>query len=97
MQYLRLGWRRVLQEAQTGVNFIKVESLDSSGEIIQDMVAFIDDETNSLLKRSQLKESDLLISIAGALGRAGIVYKNILPANTNQALAIVRLNKESSV
>ncbi len=74
-----------------GVNFVKVETLDADGRIIGDMVAFIDEETHKLLKRSQLKEGDLLISIAGALGRIGIVEKNILPANTNQALAIARL------
>jgi type I restriction enzyme S subunit len=75
----------------SGVKFIKVESLDSSGRIIDDKVAFIDEETNKLLKRSQLKEGDLLVSIAGALGRVGIVDKSILPANTNQALGIARL------
>jgi type I restriction enzyme S subunit len=75
----------------TGINFIKVETLDADGKILGDMVAFIDEETHKLLKRSQLKEGDLLISIAGALGRTGIVRKEILPANTNQALAIARL------
>lgn len=80
---------------KSGINFIKVESLDSSGRIISDKVAFIDKETNELLKRSQLKDGDLLISIAGALGRVGIVEKNLLPANTNQALAIARFSSDS--
>jgi type I restriction enzyme, S subunit len=75
-----------------GINFIKVETLNSEGKILHNMVAFIDEETHKLLKRSQLKEGDLLISIAGALGRTGIVRQEILPANTNQALAIVRLS-----
>lgn len=75
---------------ESGINFIKVESLNKIGEIIEDMVGYIDEETHELLKRSQLKENDLLVSIAGALGRAGIVNEKILPANTNQALAIVR-------
>lgn len=82
---------------QAGIHFIKVESLDSGGNILQDMIAFIDETTHLLLKRSQLKENDILVSIAGALGRAAIVDKNILPANTNQALAIVRLKRESSI
>jgi type I restriction enzyme, S subunit len=79
----------------SGINFIKVETLDADGKILGDMVAFIDEETHKLLKRSQLKEGDLLISIAGALGRTGIVEKNILPANTNQALAIARLKSNA--
>ena len=47
------------------------------------------------MKRSQLKEGDILFSIAGAIGRVAIVTKEMLPANTNQALAIIRINSES--
>jgi type I restriction enzyme S subunit len=74
-----------------GVKFIKVESLTESGKIIPNKVAYISQECHNSLKRSQLKENDILFSIAGALGRIGIVNKDILPANTNQALAIIRL------
>ena len=42
-------------------------------------------------------ENDLLYSIAGALGRVAIVNKSILPANTNQALSIIRLKDKSKV
>lgn len=80
-----------------GVNFIKIESLEENGAVIQNKVAFIDEQTHELLKRSQLRENDLLISIAGALGRVALVNKQILPANTNQALAIIRLKKESKL
>jgi len=74
-----------------GINFIKIESLEENGNIIADKVSFIDTETHNRLKRSQLRKNDILISIAGALGRIAIVSRDILPANTNQALAIVRL------
>lgn len=47
-------------------------------------------ENDSHLSRSKLKENDILFSIAGTLGRTAIVTSNILPANTNQALAIIR-------
>lgn len=80
-----------------GVNFIKIESLEENGTIIPNKVAFIDEQTHEMLKRSQLKENDILISIAGALGRVALVNKQILPANTNQALAIIRLKKESKL
>jgi type I restriction enzyme S subunit len=80
---------------QSGVNFLKAESLSESGETIPDKVAFIDAATHKLLNRSQLKTGDLLISIAGVLGRVGRVSQGILPANTNQALAIVRLGNSS--
>ena len=45
------------------------------------------------MKRSQLKENDILFSIAGTLGRTTIVNKGLLPANTNQALAILRISE----
>ncbi len=80
-----------------GINFIKVESLTDSGKIIPNKVAHISKECHQALKRSQLKINDILFSIAGALGRIGIVDSEIIPANTNQALAIVRLKKDSGV
>jgi restriction endonuclease S subunit len=54
----------------------------------------VDINCHNAFKRSQLLENDILFSIAGALGRVAIVNKNILPANTNQALAIIRLKKD---
>ena len=81
----------------SGINFIKIESLTENGKIIKDKVAFIDSYTNSLLKRSQLKSGDTLFSIAGALGRVAIVSDQILPANTNQALAIIRLKNDTEI
>ena len=75
----------------SGISFIKVESLEENGKIIKSKLAFISSHTNRLLSRSQLKANDILVSIAGALGRVTIIDKNILPANINQALAIARL------
>jgi len=69
-----------------------VASPTNNGTIIQDKLAHITEECHSSLKRSQLLENDILFSIAGALGRITIVKKDILPANTNQALAILRLS-----
>src|SRR5690606_22660134 len=49
------------------------------------------------LKRSILKENDVLFAIAGAtIGKCTIVTKKALPANTNQALAIIRLNENEN-
>lgn len=76
-----------------GINFLKIESIDEMGRFIPSMFAHIDEKTNDILKRSIIKEGDILFSIAGAIGRVAIVDKSILPANTNQAIAIVRLKK----
>ncbi len=76
-----------------GVRFLKVETFTADGTYIPGREAFIDDTTNQLLRRSQLVEDDILFSIAGALGRSTIVERAWLPANTNQALAIIRPRK----
>lgn len=75
------------------VAFVKIESIDKlTGDIaVNSRVS--EEEHAGYLKRSQLKEGDILFSIAGTLGRVAIVQKKILPANTNQAIAIVRLKE----
>ena len=78
------------------VNFIKVENLDASNGKILSCSKISSEEHNGYLKRSQLNENDILFSIAGTLCRIGIVESRILPANTNQALAIIR-NERSNL
>lgn len=81
----------------SGVKFLKAESIADNGSLIPSMFAYISEQTHELLRRSQLKENDILFSIAGVLGRVGIVSKEVLPANTNQALAIIRPNIDGEV
>jgi len=73
------------------VNFVKIENINKlTGEItITSKIS--ETEHLSYLKRSQLKTGDILFSIAGTLGRVAVVHENLLPANTNQALSIIRL------
>ena len=77
-----------------GVNFLKVECFDEIGGFIESKVAHISEECHEKLKRSQLKAGDILFSIAGAIGRVAIVAEEMLPANTNQALAIIRISDD---
>jgi type I restriction enzyme S subunit len=81
------------QFTDEGVNFIKAESYSDDGFFKYEKFAFIDEETNELLKRSKLEEFDVLVSIAGVLGRVALISKAVLPANTNQAVGIVRLHQ----
>lgn len=78
-----------------GVNFIKTENIAENGIINIEDTPKISKECNERLSRSKLKEHDILFSIAGTLGRTTIIKKEFLPANTNQALAIVRLKEKS--
>ena len=81
----------------SGVNYIKAESLGSDGQVLKEKLAAIDAETHQLLARSQLQRDDVLFSIAGVIGRTGIVPDWVLPANTNQAIAIIRLPDTDAV
>ena len=75
-----------------GVNFLRVENLTSDGYISHSKITHITAEMHeNYLKRSILKANDLLISIAGSLGKSAIVRECDLPINTNQAIAFVRL------
>jgi type I restriction enzyme S subunit len=77
-----------------GINFIKVNCLSDNGDYLHNKFNFIDHETHDLLSRSQLELEDILYSIAGTIGRTAVVNERILPANVNQALAIIRVNPE---
>ena len=83
---------------ETGINYIKVEALTFDGTINPSKFAFISEEANEKLKRSIIQEGDILFSMAGmVLGKTAVVKKEYLPANTNQALAIIRLDFEKAI
>ncbi len=80
-----------------GINFIKAESISDTGDFIPEKFAHIDEHTDMLLSRSKLKKGDFLFSIAGVLGRVALVTDEVLPANTNQALAVIRLGSNNII
>jgi type I restriction enzyme S subunit len=75
---------------EAGINFVKAESMTDDGGFLPDKFAFIDNDTHDLLGRSQLNSGDVLISIAGTIGRVAVMTEEFLPANTNQAVALIR-------
>lgn len=81
--------------ATHGVRFVRVNAIDIHGEILADQLLHIDSETDEALSRSQLCAGDILVSIAGTIGRTAVVEDWLLPANVNQAVALLR--PESSV
>lgn len=74
----------------SGINFIKAESILDNHSIDNTKFAYIDDETNTMLKRSIIESGDIVFTIAGTLGRFALIDESVLPANTNQAVAIIR-------
>lgn len=79
-----------------GVHFVKAESILDTHAFDPSKFCFIDDETHRFLKRSVIANNDILFTIAGTLGRFAMVDDEILPANTNQAVAIIRADASIS-
>ena len=73
-----------------GISFIKVENLRNGAIDAETIKHYISEEANQNQKRSILQDGDILFSIAGTIGAIALVRKENLPANTNQALAIIR-------
>ena len=75
-----------------GINFFRAENVKASGKVSLENVMYIDEDTHqNFLKRSILEDKDILICIAGTLGRCAVITNEELPANTNQAVCFIRL------
>jgi type I restriction enzyme, S subunit len=55
---------------------------------------FISLESHQALRRSAIKPNDVLVTIAGTIGRVGVVVGDGREANCNQAVAIIRVPPE---
>lgn len=83
-------------ELETGgadreVNYVRVNAIGNDGSILFDKLTSIPSSVHfGVLKRSILAANDLLYTIAGTIGRSCIVDESFLPANANQAVAIIR-------
>lgn len=72
------------------IKYYKVETLNE--KLIEKY--YITEKDNNIMSRSILNENDILITIAGTLGRVVIVKDQDLPANINQAIAIIRVDEK---
>ena len=80
---------------RSGVNYIKSEQITSSRKLNYSNKFYISSDAHCKLKRSQLQDKDILISIAGAyLGKLAMIFPDDLPANTNQAVGIIRTKQK---
>lgn len=79
--------------SESGVMYFRSELLGKSKYIDKsEGLLYITEEVNNKLKRSQIEKNDILFSMAGIyLGKISLVGDDDYPANTNQAVAIIRL------
>lgn len=74
---------------RVGINFIKIQNVSNGLIHITSITDYISEEAHQNQKKSILKTDDVLFSIAGTIGETAIVKESYLPANTNQAFAII--------
>ncbi len=77
------------------VPFIKVRDIDDQGNLSSDLDLIPMQVHVKQLKRSILKEGDLLFSIAGTIGRVSKIPKSLENSNCNQAVAFIRLENKN--
>lgn len=76
-----------------GIRYFKAENIVDN-EICLEPAYFIDDRTDRILSRSQLKSGDVLFVIAGAtIGKTAVLSQEHTPSNTNQAVCLLRPSK----
>jgi type I restriction enzyme S subunit len=73
-----------------GVPFVRVQDLTYGTVEIETIDLFVSPQTSRALERSVLRPNDVLISIAGTIGRVAIVPPDAPEMNCNQAVALVR-------
>jgi restriction endonuclease S subunit len=83
--------------AENGIPFLRVQNLQTNGELSLEDFIYINEEThNGLLKRSQVSEGDLLVKITG-VGRMAIA--SVAPpgfvGNTNQHMVVIKTGDAS--
>src|SRR5882762_6410748 len=80
-----------LAHAASGIPFLRAENIRDLTVVPIDEPLYIDKRVDEALRRSRIRPNDVLISIAGTIGRVGVVPGSAPPMNCNQAVAIVRL------
>ena len=83
---------------EEGIGFLRAENVAGLDKLDKTNLKYIDKSIHvGYLKRSIIQENDILITIAGTLGRTAIVKKEDLPLNANQAVSMVRLVNNCSL
>ena len=77
-----------------GIPFLRVEDIDNKEVDYKSTKLFIDKKTHKFLLRSQTQAGDVLVTIAGTIGRSAYIPEGAPQMNMNQAVALVRLDKK---
>jgi type I restriction enzyme S subunit len=76
--------------ADEGIPFLRAEDVPNGVVEPGSAAYFIDEAADSFMARSRIQGGDVLVTIAGTIGRCGFVPADAPPMNCNQAVAIIR-------
>ena len=80
---------------ESGIPYLNVQNI-KDGYIDLNGMKFIDDKVNEILKKSKVKEGQVIITMAGTIGNAAVAHNVPLKTNSNQATAKITLKKDFS-
>ena len=81
---------------ENGVKYLTAEHV-KQGYIDADSARFVCVEVDRRNARASVRAGDVLISIKGTLGEVGLAEENLLPANMNRDVAIIKPLSNSAV
>jgi len=80
---------------EEGIPFIRIINLKNNTIVLDEDTLYIKRNIHEgMLKRTQLKTNDVLLTMAGTIGVSVVVPKNIEEANINQAIARIVLKED---
>jgi len=77
--------------ADSGVKFLRIMNVKANQFDLCDLNYIKPEVHEGELKRSQLEENDVLMTITGRVGNAAVVSRDLLPANINQHIVRLRI------
>lgn len=78
--------------SDSGIPFLRVQNIQRGTVELNGDALFVDLQTHKTLERSRIHRGDVLLSIAGTIGRSGVVPDSApVEMNCNQAVAIIRV------
>ncbi|MFP4877429.1 restriction endonuclease subunit S [Mammaliicoccus sciuri] len=84
------------ESSSQNIPFLKVKDLSDFYDIKMENVQYISKNTHeNLLKRSKLQPQDILLSIAGTIGKIAYVPTTLKNVNINQAIGFIRLKNNN--
>ena len=90
----RLPKGKTLQIEPTSYPYIRVSDFTNFGTIDEKSVQYITEEIHSEISRYTISSEDVYVSIAGTIGKTGIVPQSLDGANLTENAAKIVLNEE---